>query len=216
MKGWILYRESREELKPESYEMHCFLEAAAARDIELEILRPEQLDLIVTRDDRKSIRLNGEVVPLPDFVIPRLGAKTPYFALAVIRHLERLGMLIVNASEAIETVKDKLYTQQILAASKLPVPKTMLVKFPIDVELVGRQIGFPLVVKTLSGSKGSGVYLSESAENFDDIMTLIESTNGNANIIIQEFIASSRGRDLRVFMIGGRAVACMQRVATDG
>lgn len=216
MKGWILYRESREELKPESYEMHRFLEAAAARGIELDILRPEQLELIVTRDDRKSIRLNGEVTPLPDFLIPRQGAITPYFSLAIIRHLERLGVLVLNQSTAIETVKDKLYTQQILAASNLPVPKTMLVKFPIDVELVKKQLGFPVVVKLISGSKGSGVYLSDTPENFEDLMTLIESTKSSANIIIQEFIASSHGRDLRVFMIGGRAVACMQRVSTDG
>ncbi len=86
--------------------MHRFLEAAAARGIELEILRLEQLDLIVTRDDRKSIRLNGEVTALPDFIIPRQGAVTPYFSLAVIRHLERLGVVVVNRAEAIEIVKD--------------------------------------------------------------------------------------------------------------
>lgn len=216
MRGWILYRESRDELKPDSYEMHRFIEAAAGRGIELDILRPEMLDLIVTRDDRKSIRLNGEVTPLPDFLLPRQGAGTPYFSLAIIRHLERLGVEVVNASDAIETVKDKLYTQQILAASKLPVPKTMLAKFPIDIELVQRQIGFPVVVKTLTGSKGSGVYLSQTPEDFEDLMTLLESTKSNANIILQQFIADSHGRDLRVFMIGGRAVACMQRVSTDG
>jgi gamma-F420-2:alpha-L-glutamate ligase len=216
MKGWILYRDARAELTPESYEMHRFLDAAAARDIELDILRPEQLDLIVTRDDRKSIRLKGEVTPLPDFLLPRQGAATPYFALAVIRHLERLGVLVLNRSDAIEAVKDKLYTQQILAASNLPVPKTMLVKFPIDVELVKQQLGFPVVVKTVSGSKGSGVYLAETPENFADLMTLIESTRSNANIILQQFITSSRGRDLRVFIVGGRAIACMQRIATDG
>jgi gamma-F420-2:alpha-L-glutamate ligase len=216
MKGWILYRESRDELKPESYEMHRFLEVAEARGVELDILRPEQLDLIVTRDDRKSIRLNGEVTPLPDFLLPRQGALTPYFSLAIIRHLERLGVLVVNTSDAIETVKDKLYTQQILAASHLPVPKTMLVKFPIDIDLVARQLGFPVVVKTLTGSKGSGVYLSQTPENFEDLMTLLESTKSNANIILQQFIEGSHGRDLRVLMIGGRAVACMQRVSVDG
>jgi gamma-F420-2:alpha-L-glutamate ligase len=216
LKGWILYRESKAELKPESYEMHRFLAAAERRGVDLDILRPAQLDLIVTRDDRKSIRLDGRVVALPDFVIPRLGAGATYFALATIRQLERLGVTIINAASAIETVKDKLYTQQILAASQLPVPKTMLAKFPLDPELVGKQLGFPVVVKTLSGSKGSGVYLAETEEKFTDLMTLLESTNANINIIFQEFIAGSHGHDLRVFMIGGRAVACMERVATDG
>lgn len=216
MKGWILYRDSLSELKPESYEMHRFLAAAEKRGIELDIMRPEQFDLIVTREDRKSIRLNGKVTDLPDFVIPRQGAATPYFSLAIIRHLQRLGVMVLNQAEAIETVKDKLYTQQILAASNLPVPKTILVKFPIDADLIENQIGFPVVVKTITGAKGNGVYLSENRESFEDLMTLLESTKSNANMILQEFISSSRGRDLRVFMVGGRAVACMERVATDG
>lgn len=216
MKGWILYRESRAELKPESYEMHRFLEAAEMRGINLDILRPEQLDLIVTREDRKSIRLDGKITDLPDFIIPRQGAGTPYFSLAIIRHLERLGVLVINPSASIEAVKDKLYTQQILAASNLPVPKTMLVKFPFDAELVEKQLGLPVVVKTISGAKGSGVYLSESRDSFEDLLTLLESTKSNANIILQEFIANSRGRDLRVFVVGGRPIACMERRSTDG
>lgn len=216
MKGWILYREAQADLKPDSYEMFRFLEAAERRGIELEIMKPEQFELIVTREDRKSIRLDGKVTSLPDFLIPRQGASTPYFSLAIIRHLQRLGVTVINTADAIETVKDKLYTQQILAASSLPVPKTMLAKFPIDIDLVAGQIGFPVVIKTLSGAKGSGVFLAETVEQFEDVMTLIESTKSGANIILQEFIASSRGRDLRVFMIGGRVVACMQRVATDG
>ncbi|MEO0564201.1 MAG: RimK family alpha-L-glutamate ligase [Chloroflexota bacterium] len=216
MKGWILYREALAELKPESYEMHRFVAVAKRHDIELDIIRPNQLDLIVTRDDRKSIRLDGKVVSVPDFVIPRLGSNTTYFALAAIRHLERLGVTLINSSSAIETVKDKLYTQQILAASGLPVPKTMLAKFPLEPELVQKQLGFPVVVKTLSGAKGSGVYLAETMSNFIDLMTLLETTNSSVNIIFQEFIAASHGHDLRVFVVGGRVVACMERVATDG
>jgi gamma-F420-2:alpha-L-glutamate ligase len=45
---------------------------------------------------------------------------------------------------------------------------------------------------------------------------LINCTKPNVNIIIQEFIESSRGRDLRVFVIGGRAVACMERTGKAG
>lgn len=42
-------------------------------------------------------------------------------------------------------------------------------------------------------------------------MQLIEATNKNANIILQEFIANSHGRDLRVFTIGGRVAGCYER-----
>lgn len=216
MRGWILYRYTLDDLPPENYEIPRFIEAAREHDIQLSIVKPEQFELIVTRDDRKSILLDGKVTPLPDFLIPRMGAHTTYFALSIIRHLERLGVLVVNSSEAIETVKDKLYTQQILASSNLPVPNTMLVKFPVDLKLVEKNLGFPVVVKTLAGMQGSGVFLSENPKSFEDLMNLVESTKPNANIILQEFISDSRGRDLRVMIVGGRAVACMQRAATDG
>ena len=215
MKGWILYKDSAAGLRPEAYEMHRFIEAAKERNIEIRVVKPEQFDLIVTRDDRKSILLDGEVVPLPDFLIPRMGAGTTYFALAVIRHMERLGVHVFNSSQSIETVKDKLFSQQILAERNVPFPKTMLAKYPVDVNLVEQHFGFPLIVKTLSGSQGSGVFLSETPSNFRDLMELIHTTSPNANIILQEFIEDSRGKDLRVLIIGGRAVACMERVSTD-
>ena len=214
--GWILYKVSQADLLPSHYEMNRFIEAGKKRGIEINVIRPEQLDLIVTREDRKSIRLDGKVVALPDFVIPRQGAVTPYFSLAIIRHLERLGVLILNDSNAIECVKDKLYTQQILAKNEFPLPKTMLVKFPLNPELVEKVLGLPVVVKVISGSQGSGVYLAETKSSFEDVLTLIESTKSKANIILQEFIANTRGRDLRVFVVGGRPIACMERRSTDG
>lgn len=216
MRGWILYKDSANKIKPEIYEINRFLEVAEEKGVIVKVVQPEQFDLTVTREDKKSILLDGEAIDLPDFLLPRMGAGTTYFALAVIRHLERLGVYSVNSSQSIETVKDKLYTHQILAENNLPVPKTMLVKFPVDVDLVEKHLGFPVIVKTLSGSQGSGVFLSETKSSFLDLMQLIEATNKSTNIILQEFIASSRGRDLRIITIGGRVIACMQRTAQEG
>lgn len=196
-----------------SYSMTRFLEEAKKQWINLKVFTPEQFDIIVTKDDRKSIRIDWEVVPLPDFVIPRMWAWTPYFALAVIRHLERLWVYVVNSSDSIELVKDKLYSQQVLAENNLAVPKTMLAKFPINIDLVEKQIWFPTVIKTLSGSQGNWVYLSENNKSFESIMWMIENIwKPNTNLIFQEFISSSKWRDLRVFVVWWKVVACMQRL----
>ncbi|TMO87503.1 ATP-grasp domain-containing protein [Pseudoalteromonas spongiae] len=211
MRGWIIYKQNEMLLRQEAYEIHRLLEVAKEENIELQVFSPDQFDLTVTRDDEKSILIDGKRQELPDFVMPRMGAGTTYFTLAVIRHLERLGVYCVNSSHSIETVKDKLFAQQILAEKNLPTPDTMLVKFPVNVALVEKQIGFPVVVKTLSGSQGSGVFLSKSPGEFDDLMQLIEATSPKANIILQQFVKASHGRDLRVFTIGGRAIACMER-----
>lgn len=123
MRGWILYKETATLLKPELYEINRLLEAAKADNIELEVYAPEEFDLTVTREDNKSILLNGQPVELPDFIIPRMGSGTTYFALAIIRHLERLGVYCLNSSSAIETVKDKLFSQQLLAEKTCQPPK---------------------------------------------------------------------------------------------
>ena len=216
MRCWIIYKRTQAEISPEAYEINRLLGAAEAHGIDARVIKPDQVELVVTREGSRSILIDGESTQVPDFVLPRMGAGTTYFALAVIRHLERLGVHCINSAASIETVKDKLLTQQILASKNLPVPKTMLVKFPVDEHLVERQIGFPVVVKSLSGSQGKGVFLSESKKSFANLVQLIEATNPSANIILQEFVADSHGRDLRVVTIGGRPVACMKRSAEDG
>lgn len=200
-----------------SYSANRLIEESHKAWIKLKFFTPEQFDIIVTKDDRKSIRVDGEVLPLPDFVIPRMWAWTTYFALAVIRHLERLWVFVVNTSESIEIVKDKLFTLQVLAENNLPVPKTMLAKFPVNVDLVEKQIGFPAVIKTLSWSQWSWVYLSENRESFNNLMSMIDNiSKSSTNLIFQEFIKSSKGKDLRVIVIWGKVVACMQRIWKEG
>lgn len=211
MTGWIIYKDAATQLRPEAFEVHRMMSEAKDSDINLEVFSPEQFDLIVTQDDTRSLLVDGKQRTLPDFVVPRMGAGTTYFTLAILRHMERLGIHTVNSSTSIETVKDKLFSQQILAQNNMPVPHTMLVKFPVNVKLVEESLGFPVVVKTLSGSQGSGVFLAETKRSFRDLMELIQATNKNANIILQQFIAPSRGKDLRVFTLGGRVIGCMMR-----
>jgi gamma-F420-2:alpha-L-glutamate ligase len=214
--GWIIFRYSQNELTPERYEVLRFIEEAKKQNIDIKVIRPDQIDLLITSEDRKSIILDGETTSLPDFVLPRMGASTTYHALAVIRHLERMGVHCINTSMSIENVKDKLFSQQILAEANIPTPKTMLAKLPINVSLVKERIGFPAVIKTLSGSLGKGVFLANTENEFKNLMDMVEVTNSKANMIIQEMITDSYGTDLRVFVIGGRAVAAMQRTAPVG
>ena len=216
MKGWLLYQETAGSTKPDVYSRRRLVQVAQQERIDLQTYKPEQFDLVVNKEKEKKILLNGEEVPLPDFILPRTGAGTTYFTLAVIRHLEGLGVKSFNSSESIEIVKDKLFTQQLLAKHNLPVPKTMLVKFPINSNIVSKCLGFPLIVKPLSGAQGIGVFLAVSKPRFEDLMQLIEATNSKANIILQEFVSLSKGRDLRVFTIGGRAIACMERKSKRG
>jgi len=207
MKGWILYKQRPGFLTPQSYGIKRLLEYAKENGIDLDYVQPEEIEF----GDRKNIFLRGSSAQLPDFIIPRMGSLTFDFDLEIIRSLEKLAITCLNSSQSIEIAKDKFRSIEMLAENNLPTPNTKLLEFPIDLELVEKNFGFPVVVKTLSGSGGSGVYLCETKKDFKDLMETVPQTN----IIVQEFIKSSKGRDLRVFTIGGRAVACVERIAPE-
>jgi len=212
MNGWILYKNDISE----SYETKKLIEEFKKQDFKVRVVNPQDVDIFVDRDDRKSILVDGKSRPLPDFVIPRTGSGTTYFIKAIIRHLERLGVILINGSNSIDTVKDKLYTQQILGESNLPVPKTLLVRHPINIDFVEKNINFPVIVKTLSGSFGAGVFLAETKKQLEQLLKMAEITKPSYNIIVQEFIKDSWGKDLRVFILNGKVIGCMMRQATDG
>ncbi len=211
MNGWILYKNPIEE----SWETNRLVKEFTKQDIEIRVVNPNDVDIFVDRDDRKSIIVGGKPRALPDFVIPRTGSGTTYFIKAIIRHLERLGVTLINGSNAIDTVKDKLYTQQVLGESNLPVPKTLLVRHPIKLEWVEKNLTFPVIIKTLSGSFGAGVFMAEDKKQFKQLLKMAEITKKSYNIIVQEFIKDSWGKDLRVFVLNGKVVGCMMRQAVD-
>ncbi len=217
MEVWILFNEEIEAPTAEAFEIRRFLAEGREMGIDVKVFHPEQFDLLVTSEDRESVLIDGSLMPLPDFLLPRTYViETGYFPLAVIRQLERLGVRIFNNSASIECVSDKLHTHQVLAEHGLPTPNTMLAKFPVDLDLVENSLGFPVVVKTLLGVNGTGVFLIESRDAFTDLMGLISETNPNIQIIFQQFISMSKGRDLRLFVVDGEVVAAMERRAREG
>jgi gamma-F420-2:alpha-L-glutamate ligase len=158
----------------------------------------------------------GRELYKPDLIIPRCGSETTYFTLAVLRHFERQGVAIANSPAAVESVADKLHTLQVLAGAKLPIPKTILGKFPADVDLVERELGFPVVVKRLRGTRGAGVVLCSSRSDFDDLAALLDGATSASDFLFQQYVKASHGRDVRVLVIDGRVVAAMERKSSDG
>ena len=212
MKLWMLGNR----LTTEMYERERFIEESAKYGIDFSVVFADEIDLIVSRDDRKSIRYCNNIVSLPDVVLARTGSGTGHFNLSVLRQFERLNVPTIPNSNSIEASKDKMYANQILAQAGLPIPKTMLTRFPCNSELVEKQVGFPCVIKVVTGSHGAGVYLCETPKQFEDLSELISSLDFKNSMIVQEYIKESEGRDLRVIVIGGRVIGAMQRTSTDG
>ena len=67
-----------------------------------------------------------------------------------------------------------------------------------------------------SGSNGSGVFLIENREAFNDLMDLIGETNPHIQLIFQQYVSQSKGRDIRLFVVEGKVIASMERRAKEG
>ena len=94
MKLWMLGNR----LTTELYERERFNEEADKYGIDFTVVFADEIDLIVSRDDRKSIRFRNDIVPLPDGVLARTGSGTGYFNLSVLRQFERLNVLTLPNS----------------------------------------------------------------------------------------------------------------------
>jgi RimK family alpha-L-glutamate ligase len=198
------------------YESSRLVESFAAKGIEARACHPDDFDIIVDRNIKSGIKYKGQDMELPQLVLVRLGAGILPFQLAVIRHFEQAGVPCVNGSVAIETVKDKLRSSQILSRSGIAIPNTMLVRWPIEDRLVTDNIGFPCVVKVVTGSYGEGVHLCERKRDYKKLVEFVENLGNKKTMIVQEYLGDRPGEDLRVLVIGGKVMGAMLRTAPEG
>ena len=210
MQAWIILKERNKNV---NYETDRLLEEGNG---EVELVYHSNVDIIIDRNDRRSIRVKNKVVDLPNVVIPRTGSGTGFFGHSVLRHFERLGVPLLNNSHSIEVTKDKLYAAQFFAEHHLPTPKTMLIKHPANPTAVEEIIGFPCVVKIFAGSYGKGVYLCHNRQEFQDFIEFAHGIKEDEAIIVQEYINSRPGEDVRVLVVGGKVLGAMKRSSKDG
>ena len=130
--------------------------------------------------------------------------------------LEDKGHIVINSSRAISLCDDKSKTYISLLNHNIKQPLTiispMIYYGAIDsdmsfIDFSIEKLGFPMVVKECFGSFGEQVYL---ANNKDDLLSLIKKI-GTKPFILQEFIKTSFGKDLRIEIIGGEVVATVFR-----
>lgn len=147
-----------------------------------------------------------------DAVLPRIGASITYFGTAVVRQFEQMDVFCGNSSSGISNSRDKLRSLQILSRHQIGMPKTTFVRDKKDVlPAIERVGGAPVIIKLLEGTQGIGVLLAESVKAAEAIIELLQSQK--QNVLIQKFVAESKGRDIRAFVVGDRVVGAMRRVA---
>ena len=134
----------------------------------------------------------------------------------LISTLEKDNICCINSRYCIETCTDKYRTALKLAEFGLKQPKTTLItnKEKALESFEKLETEFPIILKTLRGSKGVGVLYVESKISLDSIVQLINKQDEDADLLLQEYIKTDF--DVRVLVLGGKVIATMKRPVVKG
>jgi len=189
-------------------------EAAVKRGHLVEILDPLSCYMNVS-PAASSVHYKGRQLPHFDAVIPRIGSAITFYGTAALRQFELLGSYPLNESVAITRARDKLRSLQLLARQGIDLPKTGIAHSPDDTrDLIDMVGGAPLVVKLVEGTQGIGVVLAETRQAAESVIDAFRGLN--AHILVQEYIAEAKGRDIRCLVVGNEVVAAIERRAKEG
>lgn len=166
---------------------------------------------IHSEDDDKGFQTNSS-----DTVIFVRGTPSKDSHLDLISEFERLGYCVINNRTTINICADKYRNYVRLKDYGLTQPKTVLIpnKDMVDVSFEALDTKFPIIMKTLRGSKGVGVLYIESKKSLDAIVQLVYKTDEDNDLLIQEYIKTEY--DVRVIILDGRVIASMRRDVVEG
>ena len=166
---------------------------------------------IFNAEDKVGFAIDNDTV-----AIVRGSVRLKKSYLDLLSQLEKIGVCMVNSRETVEISADKYRTYLKLQDYGLTQPKTVLVPNANTWEdaLESLDSKFPIIMKTLEGSKGVGVLFIESERQIESLVQLLYSQNEDVDLLIQEYIKTDG--DIRVIILGGRVIASMKRDVVEG
>jgi ribosomal protein S6--L-glutamate ligase len=196
------------------YSTKRLVEAGQRRGHEMVVLDHLKCDLIIEQG-HPHILYKGEKLTDISGVIPRIGASVTFYGTAVVRQFEMMKVKSAIDSQAIVRSRDKLRSMQILSRAGIGLPKTAFTNYSKEaVELIREVGGAPLVIKLLEGTQGLGVVLADTDKAAKSVIEAFH--NLKARVIVQEYIAESKGADIRAFVVQGEVVGAMKRQGKEG
>lgn len=200
--GWIIYP-----MYVSLYSDYAFdwLSSEAAHyGIKLKAFFLEDLRIEVGGEKNEYVLFaKGEAISeIPDFVLMR--AYDPVIS----RFFEVYGITVVNSAEAMFYCKNKILTHLILAQNGFPTPKTVYTTNGCHnyAELCETLSSSKFIVKRMDGSRGNEVFLVENMEDFQNALIACKG-----ECICQKYVENSAGRDIRVWVIGGKVAGSVMR-----
>ena len=196
---------------PKAYSTRRLKEAAEQRGHKARILNTLKFAIDLDRGN-PDLYFRQKPLSTYDAVLPRIGAYITYYGTAVVRQFQEMDVFCANTAHGISNSRDKLRSLQILSRHHIGIPRTTFVRDKKDVlPAIERVGGAPVIIKLIEGTQGIGVLLAQSVSQAASIIELLQSQK--QNVLIQKFVAESKGKDVRAFVVGDQVVAAMRRVA---
>lgn len=212
--AFLVFSKERKELMPGSTMIY---DKMIERGHKVDILCEQ--DLQIRFGKHTKIFHAGKPLKKYDIVFVRpIFNHDPSIHSAVIRQFELNGSVVINGYLGVHRAKNKIRTLQLLAHHNLPTPKTTLLFDEEHLVPTLKDFSFPVVVKAAYGSGGAGIFICESLRAVAPVVEHLLKANNSSNnpIKIQEYISEAKGKDLRLFVVGKKVVATMQRKAKKG
>ena len=173
---------------------------------------PEGALRLHNKDDDKGFEVSG----LDTIAIIRGSVTRKDSWMDIVSLLEKHSVCVVNSRETISVCADKYRTSLRLADYGVKQPVTHLINDPENSEQAFENLNtqYPVILKTLRGSKGVGVLFVESAKSLDSIVQLIHKQDEDADLLLQEYIKTDY--DARVLVLGGKVLSTMKRPVIEG
>jgi len=174
------------------------------------LIRDEDTGVVTIHNegDEKGFELDADTIV---FIRGDVTKKDSYMDL--ISQIERYGIACNNTRETIEVCCDKFRTYLRLQEIGMNQPKTVLIpndsNEAVDAAHEALDNKFPMILKTLSGSKGVGVLLIETERSLQSQVSLIYKIDPYTDILLQEYIESDY--DVRCVIVNKEIVGAMKR-----
>lgn len=189
------------------------IEASRARGHEVRVLNPIEVSVRLGRK-KSGLIYRQKMMKLPDVVIPRIASSIASYGLAVVDQFQAHGTIVLNSARSIGLSRNPARCLQRLAAAGLDIPATVMSREVNDLQAMVDEVGgVPVLVKLLAGSERRGVMICESRQSLE---AALEAVLGlGHNIVMQEYVRKAQ-RDVRVFVVGGQALAAASRIPRPG
>lgn len=190
-------------------------EAATARGHQVTLLPLHKCSLSISPEAPWLYFEGKKLDDVFDIIIPRINVDYTSYGLTILRQFQAMNVYTTDTAYSLELGRDKLRCLQYLMRKDVPFPTTGFAYSKEDFNNIINTVGgTPLVIKLIEGTEGAGVFLAEDHKHAVNLLKTLKSFD--AQLITQEFISESSGKDLRVFAIGGKIAGAMQRESQDG